>query len=461
MALAAARLWLQSRQQAARVLSAAMQHLLGHYQQQQQHHTRLLSTLQQTPDDSLFVGAYTPVTRQLWQDRLKLAQHKQPAGAAAPAPAAASPQPRPPKTTVIEYPFTSDRVLLELYRNPWGFLRIGRLLEDLDSLAGSIAFQHCMTPGGGLPLLVTVAVDAIELGHPVALDRDVVCQGQVVFTGGSSLDIRMELLQAPHAPEPSLVALFSFVLLDPETRKPAAVPPLLPQTDQEKAWAAERAAVAAQRKAARQAAASRGGEMTLAAAKQARLQELVQASELLRDMPSLAEPAWLSAEATSLSNTFVCQPQQRNMHGRIFGGFLMRRAFELGFATTYLFAGSRPSFVRVDEVTFRKPVDVGSLLRFKSHVVDMQYKPASTQQQRAGQQQQQQQQGEAEEEEAHIAVEVAAVISQPEQRDTTHTNTFRYIYRVALAPGQRLRGVVPSSPADVARLTRLLADEDW
>jgi acyl-CoA hydrolase len=52
-----------------------------------------------------------------------------------------------------------------------------------------------MTPGGGLPLLVTVAVDAIELGHPVALDRDVVCQGQVVFTGGSSLDIRMELLQ--------------------------------------------------------------------------------------------------------------------------------------------------------------------------------------------------------------------------------------------------------------------------
>jgi acyl-coenzyme A thioesterase 9 len=54
-----------------------------------------------------------------------------------------------------------------------------------------------------------------------------------------------------------------------------------------------------------------------------------------------------------LSNTFVCQPQQRNMHGRIFGGFLMRRAFELAFATTYLFAGSRPSFVRVDEVTFK------------------------------------------------------------------------------------------------------------
>jgi hypothetical protein len=32
--------------------------------------------------------------------------------------------------------------LLLQYRNPWGFLRMGRLLEDLDSLAGSIAFSH-------------------------------------------------------------------------------------------------------------------------------------------------------------------------------------------------------------------------------------------------------------------------------------------------------------------------------
>lgn len=28
------------------------------------------------------------------------------------------------------------------YRNPWGHARIGRLLEDLDSLAGNVAFLH-------------------------------------------------------------------------------------------------------------------------------------------------------------------------------------------------------------------------------------------------------------------------------------------------------------------------------
>jgi len=29
-------------------------------------------------------------------------------------------------------------------------------------------------------------------------------------------------------------------------------------------------------------------------------------------------------EETLMENTFTCQPQQRNMHGRVFGGFLMR-----------------------------------------------------------------------------------------------------------------------------------------
>lgn len=37
--------------------------------------------------------------------------------------------------------------------------------------------------------------------------------------------------QAPH-PEPSLAALFSFVLLDANTRKPVPVPPLSPHTAQ-------------------------------------------------------------------------------------------------------------------------------------------------------------------------------------------------------------------------------------
>ena len=37
--------------------------------------------------------------------------------------------------------FDQLRLCLQ-YRNPWDQVRVGKLLEDLDSLAGNIAFQH-------------------------------------------------------------------------------------------------------------------------------------------------------------------------------------------------------------------------------------------------------------------------------------------------------------------------------
>lgn len=61
------------------------------------------------------------------------------------------------------------------YCNPWGHLRIGRVLEDLDSLAGNIAFAHsddgdaATTP----PALVTAAVERIEMRAPVTMATDV------------------------------------------------------------------------------------------------------------------------------------------------------------------------------------------------------------------------------------------------------------------------------------------------
>jgi hypothetical protein len=51
---------------------------------------------------------------------------------------------------------------------------------------------------------------------------------------------------------------------------------------------------------------------------------MLQQAQTAADMPALAPAQPLPMSATRLENTFTCQPQQRNMHGRIFGGFLMR-----------------------------------------------------------------------------------------------------------------------------------------
>lgn len=46
-----------------------------------------------------------------------------------------------------------------------------------------------------LPLLVTAAVDAIHLRRRLDLNQDVQVSGQVVWTGKSAMDIRMQLTQ--------------------------------------------------------------------------------------------------------------------------------------------------------------------------------------------------------------------------------------------------------------------------
>jgi hypothetical protein len=99
-------------------------------------HQRLLLVSSQSSAAGQKQGHYTPITKQLWLDRIdaaskhasdtvtELITHKH------------------PEETRVVYPFSTNVPFKELYRNPWNFIRIGCILEDLDSLAGNIAFQH-------------------------------------------------------------------------------------------------------------------------------------------------------------------------------------------------------------------------------------------------------------------------------------------------------------------------------
>ncbi len=52
-------------------------------------------------------------------------------------------------------PFSSDPILREQYISPFGHVRIGRLLEDLDAFAGNVAFHHAFP---SRPTIVTASV---------------------------------------------------------------------------------------------------------------------------------------------------------------------------------------------------------------------------------------------------------------------------------------------------------------
>jgi acyl-coenzyme A thioesterase 9 len=309
-------------------------------------------------------------------------------------------------------------------------------LEDLDSLSGTVAFAHCAATK---PLLVTASVDAINLVRSLTLEHDLIMSGQVVWTGSSSLDVRMEVRQGVSVP--SLAALFSYVALDPDTKRPFKVPQWNPETEQEKTWFAERQVVAERRRTQRQIA-KQGGVHESHPDVQPLLSSLNRFAQFLSDLPALAPPSLLPIASTCLEDAFLVQSQHRNTAGRAFGGFLMRRAFELSFASAFLFAGARPAFVRCDEVSFEKPVDIGSLLKFSARVFAAWPEPDGVQVD-----------GKVP---WLIAAETVAHLVQPEKRTVERTNAFKYILRCRLPANERARIVVPTTEEDAIRLESLL-----
>ena len=251
--------------------------------------------------------------------------------------------PRPPSfsRTSIEYPFSTNPFLRETYKSPWGTVRIGKILEDLDACAGNIAYKHCSCQGEWeSPLIVTAGVDRIQIKDRPTTDSDQILTGGITWIGSSSMEITMRVSTAT---EVWLEAKFTFVAREAKSNKATGIVPLLPETAPERALFELGAGNAAKKKETRKLATT--STSAYAASIEKTAAALLAEGAVLAKMPSLAPDNLILMKETELHNALVSQPQQRNMHNRIFGGFLMRRAFELAFSTAYVFGGSRPKFI--------------------------------------------------------------------------------------------------------------------
>jgi acyl-coenzyme A thioesterase 9 len=319
-------------------------------------------------------------------------------------------QKQPKESAVsVSYNFSSDPELKYKYTNAFGSVRMGMILEDLDATAGTIAFKHAddNNPETRPLWLVTASVDEIRLLRPFPLD-DVSITGQVTWVGSSSMEIRVEIHPCDNPTEPILVAFFTFVARDKTTGRAAKINTLSPENAKEKQWFIEASERAAQRKLARKAVSKDATptEMEAKAQREMEVDAMVVAARPLAMMPALAPMDTLIMSDTILRNTLICQPQHQNTAGKVFGGFLMRRAFEIAFANGYVFSGTRPGFDSVDQVDFKVGVDVGTLLQFESKVVY------------------------TEPDKGMVHVHVSAYITKPEERRSVLSNEFVFSFNV-------------------------------
>ncbi|XP_058739982.1 acyl-coenzyme A thioesterase 2, chloroplastic-like isoform X2 [Vicia villosa] len=397
---------------------------------------------------ALWPGMYhSPVTTALWEARTKTFERLlDPPRDAPPQSELVTRTPSQSRTGIL-YNFSSDFVLREQYRDPWNDVRIGKLLEDLDALAGTISVKHCSDEDSTTrPLiLVTASVDKIVLKKPITVNIDLTIVGSVIWVGHSSMEIQLEVTQSKqvHAGDDDsdsivLTANFIFVARDSKTGKAAPVNRLSPETAREKLLFEQAEARNNLKKR------KRGGDKKdLENGEEKKLKDLLAEGRIFCDMPALADRDSILLRDTSLENSLLCQPQQRNIHGRIFGGFLMNRAFELAFSTAYAFAGLVPYFLEVDHVDFLRPVDVGDFLRLKSCVLYTELHDPD---------------------QPLINVEVVAHVTRPELRSSEVSNTFHFSFTVrpeakAMKNGFKLRNVVPATEEEARRiLERIDAD---
>jgi acyl-CoA hydrolase len=107
----------------------------------------------------------------------------------------------------------------------------GALLSFIDRAAAFCAMKHAGRP------VVTKSMDSVEFNQPIYIGELVIVHARVNFTGTSSMEVAVEVLaQNPVTCEERHTnsCFVTFVALD-ENGRPVRVPPLLVETDDDRA----------------------------------------------------------------------------------------------------------------------------------------------------------------------------------------------------------------------------------
>ncbi|KAK2845279.1 hypothetical protein FQN49_005876 [Arthroderma sp. PD_2] len=272
-----------------------------------------------------------------------------------------------------------DPWLLDEYINATGQIRLGSLLMDLDALAGVVSYRHA----GDDVALVTAAVDRITIENPLKEICDLELSGQVTYaTGRSSMEVSLQVAKAPaegevvKAEDVLITCAFTMVALDPMTKQPASVAPLLVETEEERRLFEK-------------------GERNYNAKKDLRKRSLKgqtpndEESDLIHAMwtkragqtvpPKSAGVSAKNMKNTMLSSAQIMQPYDRNRHNfMIFGGYLLKQTFELAYCCAASFTRSRPTFLCLEPSTFDNPVPVGCVSYLEATVSYTQESPTTS-----------------------------------------------------------------------------------
>jgi acyl-coenzyme A thioesterase 9 len=259
-------------------------------------------------------------------------------------------------------PFSTDHALARRFmvseREMAGNIRFGKLLETLDKVAENtaLAYVNRFYPDARV---VTAAIDNIVVRNPADTVHDLVFSAQINHVGRSSVEvgIRVEHLGA----RACHVATCYFTMVARSTdcgeAKSLTLPPLAYSQDIDK----KRYDKAEKRRQLYRESLAKAEEMPL-------LEEYLFLKKLHKEQESQDFDGIRAGELV-LESSQRAYPEQENVPKTIFGGYLIRRAYELAALAAELVAPERVVPCQVNRINFNHPVFLGDKLKFTARVV--------------------------------------------------------------------------------------------
>ena len=127
------------------------------------------------------------------------------------------------RTSMTEFVLPNDA-------NTHGNVLGGKVMHLMDLAAAVTAFRHCRNP------VVTVSVDSVRFLHPVKVGAVMMFEAVITRAFGTSMEIQAEVRSEDLITGEQMrtcSAYLTFVSID-EQGKPISVPPLIPETQEEK-----------------------------------------------------------------------------------------------------------------------------------------------------------------------------------------------------------------------------------
>ena len=235
--------------------------------------------------------------------------------------------------------------------------RFGLLLEVLDKIAEETALAF-VTDALPHARFVTAAIDSIRIRNAPDITRDMQLLARVNYVGRTSLEVGVRVEHPGEHPHHVASCYFTMVARDGTGDDAESVE--LPQLHYEDALELRR-----ERRAIKRRARYRDEQHAAVAPptrdEYAHLQSL-------RSVQDCAGFTGALARDLTMSGYDLTYPEHENVPKKIFGGYVIHRAFMYSSICADLIAPDRPTVVAVNRINFHHPVRIADKLHFQSRV---------------------------------------------------------------------------------------------